>query len=146
MPGIMRALNNISRCQAIYRKKAVDLEDLCTSHYAFVPAVSHNPGLSQEELARELCLDKSTVARALANLEKNGYITRVSNEKDRRQTLVYPTQKMLEICPRVRQVNRAWAERLTAGISPQELEMFYQVLARMEKSAKAIVEEWEENK
>lgn len=144
MPGIMKALNNISRCQAMYRRKAVGLDDLFTSHYAFVLSISHHPGRSQEELARELCLDKSTVARVMAGLEKNGYITRAPNEKDRRQTLVYPTEKMLEACPKVRQASRAWTDRLTAGISPEELEVFHQVLDRMEESAKIIMEELEE--
>lgn len=144
MPGIMRTMNNISRCQAMYRRKAVGLDDLFSSHYAFVLPISHEPGRSQEELARELCLDKSTVARVLACLEKNGYITRAPNQKDRRQTLVYPTEKMLEACPKVRQANRAWSDRLAAGISPEELDVFHRVLERMEKSAKTIIEELEE--
>ena len=144
MPGIMKALNNISRCQAMYRRKAVGLDDLFSSHYAFVLSISRDPGRPQEELARELCLDKSTVARVMACLEKSGYITRAPNEKDRRQTLVYPTEKMLDVCPKVRQANRAWNDRLTAGISPEELEVFHQVLERMEASAKTIIEELEE--
>lgn len=144
MPGIMKALNNISRCQAMYRRKAVGLDDLFTSHYAFVLLISRNPGRSQEELARELCLDKSTVARVMAGLEKNGYITRAPNEKDRRQTLVYPTEKMLEAWPKVKQAGRAWTDRLTAGISPEELDVFHRVLERMEESAKTIMEELEE--
>lgn len=144
MPGIMKALNNISRCQAVYRRKAVGLDDLYSSHYAFVLSISRDPGRPQEELAREICLDKSTVARVLASLEKNGYITRAPNEKNRRQTLVYPTEKMLEVCPKVRQANRAWNDRLTDGISPEELDVFHRVLERMEASAKTIIEELEE--
>ena len=81
MPGIMKTLNNISRCQATYRKKTIAAQDLCPNHYAFVLNICHAPGRSQDELARALCLDKSTVARTLAHLEKHGYITRVPNEK-----------------------------------------------------------------
>ena len=144
MPGTMRILNNISRCQAMYRRRSVGLDDLFPSHYAFVLSISHSPGRSQEELARELCVDKSTVARVLACMEKNGYITRAPNEKDRRQTLVYPTEKMLEACPEIKKANRAWTDRLTAGVSPEELDVFHRVLERMEESAKTIMEELEE--
>ena len=145
MPGTttMKTLNNISRCQAVYRGKKIAAEGLCTNHYAFVLAICFKPGRSQDELAQAICLDKSTVARALAHLEKNGYITRISNEKDRRQTLVYPTEKMLELYPKIQLANKEWNERLTQDISPQELEVFYRVLSRMEQSAKKITEELE---
>lgn len=143
MPGIMKALNNISRCQAVYRKKSVGEADLHPSQYAFVLTISHSPGRSQEELARELCVDKSTVARVLACLEKNGYITRAPNEKDRRQTLVYPTEKMLEVRPKIQQANRAWTARLTRDIPPGDLEIFHRVLERLEQSAKTIMDELE---
>ena len=143
MPRIMKTLNNISRCQAMYRKRTIAAEDLCPNHYVFVSAICHVPGRSQDEIAREICLDKSTVARTLAYMEKQDYITRVPNEKDRRQYLVYPTEKMREICPKVQLANGEWNKRLTEDISPDELEVFHRVLARMEQNAKRIMEELE---
>lgn len=143
MPRIMKTLNNISRCQAMYRKKTIAAQDLCPNHYAFVLAICFEPGRSQDEIASVLCLDKSTVARALAHMEKHGYITRIPNEKDRRQYLVYPTEKMLEIYPKVQLANREWNQRLTEEVSPEDLEVFHKVLARMEQNAKKITEELE---
>lgn len=143
MPKLMKTLNNISRCQAMFREKTVGVEDLCPNHYAFVLSICSQPGRSQEELAREICLDKSTVARALAYLEKHGYITRTPNEKDKRQYLVYPTEKMLDVCPKVRRANREWNQRMVEGISQQELKVFHKVLSQMETSAKKIMEDLE---
>ena len=143
MPGTMKTLNNISRCQAMYRKKTIAAENLCPNHYAFALSICHEPGRSQDELAKALCLDKSTVARTLAHLEKHGYITRIPNEKDKRQYLVHPTEKMLEIYPKVRLANREWNARLTEDISTEELEVFHKVLAQMEQNAKKITEELE---
>ena len=130
MPGIMKTLNNISRCQATYRKKTIAAQDLCPNHYAFVLNICHAPGRSQDELARALCLDKSTVAR-------------VPNEKDRRQYQVHPTEKMLDIYPKVLQANKGWNARLTEDVPPEELEVFHRVLSRMEQNAKKITEELE---
>ena len=78
MPKFMKMLNNISRSQAIYRNFKIAAEDLQSGHYAFVLAICREPGRSQEELAKELCINKSTVARNLNCLEEKGYITRVS--------------------------------------------------------------------
>ncbi|MBQ9985338.1 MAG: MarR family transcriptional regulator [Oscillospiraceae bacterium] len=143
MPKIMKTLNNISRCQSMYREKKVGAKDLYPNHYAFVLVICHTPGRTQEELARELCLDKSTVARALAHLEKCGYITRISNEKDKREYLVYPTEKMETLCGWVRQSNKEWNELMSVGVSADELEIFYGVLSRMEERAKLIMKELE---
>ena len=143
MPAIMKTLNNISRCQAMYRKKTISAENLCPNHYAFVLAICYKPGRSQDELAKALCLDKSTVTRALAHLEKHGYIVRLSNEKDRRQCLVHPTEKMLDIYPKVQHNNEEWNARLTENVSSEELEVFHRVLSMMEQNAKKITDELE---
>lgn len=144
MPRIMKTLNSISRCQALYRSKAVNADDLYPSHYAFVLTVCRYPGRSQEEIAGALCLDKSTVARALACLEKNGYITRTANESDKRQYLVYPTQKMLDVFPEICRANMQWNKCIEEGIPPEELEVFYRVLSKMEQSARKKINEQED--
>lgn len=141
MPRIMKSLNSISRCQATYRSEKLKADGICACHHAFILIISKNPGRSQEELTREICLNKSTVARALNHLENCGYITRTPNPDDKRQFLVYPTDKMLEILPEVRAIAREWNDCIAEGISEEELEIFHSVLNRMEEKAKSIVRE-----
>ena len=146
MSKFMKMLNNISRSQAIYRHSRISAADLQSSHYSFVLAICHSPGCSQEELARELCINKSTVARALTCLEEKGYITRESLPSDRRQFSVHPTQKMLDVLPEVRSASGEWMTLLSEGIPEEELEIFNSVLSRMQKRAGEIIESQEENK
>ena len=146
MSKFMKMLNNISRSQAIYRHSRVSAEDLQSAHYAFVLAICRKPGRSQEELARELCLNKSTVARNLNSLEERGYITREALASDKRQFSVYPTDKMLAVLPEIREASREWMELLSEGISAEELEVFDSVLARMQERAREIIEGQEESK
>lgn len=141
MPFIMKTLNSISRCQATYRNEKVVADGICAAHHAFILIISRNPGFSQEDITREICLNKSTVARTLNHLESYGYIKRTPNPEDKRQILVYPTEKMNEILPQVRAVTREWNELLTRSISKEELEVFHSVLSRLEESAKGIIRE-----
>ncbi len=141
MPRIMKSLNSISRCQATYRSEKLKADGICACHHAFILNISKNPGRSQEELTRELCLNKSTVARTLNHLENCGYITRTPNPDDKRCFLVYPTDKMLGILPEVRAIAKEWNGCISQGISEEELEIFYSVLQRMEIRAKSIVQE-----
>ena len=146
MPKFMKMLNNISRSQSVYRHSKISATDLHSSQYAFVLAICRESGRSQEELAQELCLNKSTVARTLNSLEEKGYITRTSLPNDKRQFSVYPTEKMLAILPEVKNTSIEWMSLLSEGIPQAELEIFNSVLERMQDKAREIIEKQEENK
>ena len=146
MPKFMKMLNNISRSQAIYRHANISFPDLQSGHYAFALAICRNPGCSQEDLARELCINKSTVARNLNCLEEKGYITRTAQPNDKRQFSVHPTEKMLKAIPEIRRVSIEWTSLLSEGIRQEELAVFDSVLERMQTKARKIIEEQEENR
>ena len=146
MPKFMKMLNNISRSQAIFRHSKISASDLHPGHYAFALAICREPGRSQEELARELCINKSTVARNLNCLEEKGYIERKSLPNDRRQFSVYPTEKMLIVLPEIRHASGEWMELLSEGIPADELEIFNSVLEKMQRRAREIIERQEEVK
>lgn len=146
MAKFMKMLNNISRSQAVFRAGRVCTEDLPAGHYAFVLAICREPGRSQEELARELCLNKSTVARSLTYLEEHGYVRREMIPGDKRRLAVHPTEKMLVLHPRVKAASAEWMALLSEGIPREELIVFNSVLERMQARARALVEGQEEGK
>ena len=142
----MKMLNNISRSQAIYRHGKISAGDLQAAHYAFVLSICREPGRSQEELARELCVNKSTVARNLNCLEEKGYISRSPLPNDKRQFSVYPTDKMLAVYPELKRASLEWMNLLSDGIPQEDLEIFNSVLERMQTRAREIIQKQEENK
>lgn len=142
----MKMLNNISRSQAIYRHGKISAADLQSGHYAYVLAICREEGRSQEELAKELCVNKSTVARNLNYLEEKGYISRTPMPSDKRQFSVFPTKKMLSVLPEIKQASSEWMELLSDGIPNDELDIFNSVLKRMQDKAREIIERQEESK
>ena len=146
MSKFMKMLNNISRSQAIYRHEKISADDLQSGHYAFALTICREPGRSQEEIARELCVNKSTVARNLNYLEEHGYISRTSLASDKRQFSVFPTEKMLNILPEIKKASLEWMSLLSEGIPQAELDIFNSVLLRMQTRAREIIESGEENK
>lgn len=139
MTIFMKKLNNISRSQAVFRHSRISVPDLHPAHYAFALTICRHPGRSQEELARELCLNKSTVARALTTLEDRGYVTRASLPSDKRQFSVHPTEKMLSVLPEIKKASMEWTALLSEGIPEDELDVFNSVLERMEIKAREII-------
>ena len=138
MPQTMKSINTIHRCQTIFRSERLGGE-ICGAHHLFVFSICNNPGSSQEELAKKLYLNKSTVARALASLENGGYVRREVNPNDKRQTLVYPTEKMTALLPKARAIAKDWNSLISEGISESELAAFHTVLAKMEENARAVI-------
>ncbi len=146
MIKFMKILNNISRSQALYRHAKISAKDLQSGHYAYALSICREPGRSQEEIAQDLCVNKSTVARNLNYLEEKGYILRKSLPCDKRQFAVYPTEQLLAVLPEIKAASMEWMALLSDGIPQNELEIFEGVLRRMESKAREIIESQEENK
>lgn len=142
MPKFMKSMNIISRCQAAFRSRKLDA-DIGPCHHSLILAICRAPGRSQDELAKDICLNKSTVTRALAQLENLGYVERKPNPADKRQTLVEPTEKMLLILPKVKAVTAEWNSLIAEGISEEDMAVFRSVITKMEANARKITGETE---
>lgn len=146
MSKFMKLLNNISRSQAIYRHSKISAEDLQSGHFAYVLAICREEGRSQEEIAKELCVNKSTVTRNLNYLEENGYIQRKPLPSDKRQFSVFPTEKMQKVLPEIKAASHEWMTLISQGIPQEDLDIFDSVLSRMEEKARELIEKQEDNK
>lgn len=142
MATIIRKMSTISRCINIYRSEKSP-EDLPGIYHGYVFAIYNNPGMPQEWLAKHMFFNKSTVARHLAQLEKAGYIERCISPKDKRELLVYPTEKMNNIYLRIKKITQSWNEIISEEISPEELEAFNNTLDKILKKSIEISEKTE---
>lgn len=79
---------------------------------------------------------KSTVTANLHTLEKNGYITRMSNPDDNRSYLVSLTAKGERLMPVFYEISRMVHERLFSNLDSDEKQMFLTVLEKIEGNAK----------
>ena len=107
MSRIISDLAQTSRCCAYYRSRRLEAFGLNTRQARLLMEVCASPGGSQDTLSRRLCIEKSVVARTMASLEEAGYVERLTCQKDKRVTRLHPTQKALELQPRLQAL---WAE------------------------------------
>ena len=139
MSTIMRSINIISRCGTMYRAEKMQDAEISACHHMYVMTICHHPGISQEQLARHICLNKSNVTRSLATLEEHGFVTRKQSESDKRVTLVYPTQKMLDIYPRVKEVSQEWNDYLSSDLTDEERALFQKTLEKISQRAQSYI-------
>lgn len=146
MSTIMRKVNILTRSEGVYRTDRLDIPELKGWHHSYILAICMNPGLSQDELAKHIAVNKSNVARNLASLEENGYVRREVSSKDRRITNVYPTNKMLDIFPKVKEITMEWNNYLAEDLTPYEFEQFQSILERLTQKAVKYMEGREDAK
>ena len=146
MPTLMRLVNVISRCGAMYRTEKFRDMHLCAPHHSYIFSVCRTPGITQEQLAEHICVDKSNVTRQLAHLEQEGYVERRQSETDKRVVQVYPTEKAREALPVVRETIGQWNEYVTQDLTPDELETLMNAMEKVAVRARQYVRETEASK
>ena len=139
----MGDLLRISRCSATYRARTLQTEDLPPGRHYYINYICRHPGSTQEQIARAVCHDKTTVTRLLGKLEKDGYITREVSPKDARCRLVYPTQKAEQLQPRIHQALHEFMEYTMQGMTPEEQDILSRLLSGMSERARQLLEETE---
>lgn len=124
----------IAQLTRLHRKSlAAEVEELGINYgqISLVMQALSCPGKSQDEISNTLGIDKAATARRLAALERSGFIVRRENIENRRQKLVYPTDKAWNIEERLRTVLEESKERSFRGFTPQEREQAIDMLIRM---------------
>ncbi len=76
-------------------------------------------GVTVNEIARRAHVDKAWVSRSLRALERSGLVTRKSNQKDSRHTVVDLSEKGRSLLEQVRPLAIARESRLLDGIDAQ---------------------------
>lgn len=140
MEPIMRYINRTTRLGTLYRNEKLKKVELKGIHHSYILNICRNPGISQEKLAKLIFVNKSNVARQLAFLEKKGFIYRTPSPTDRRELLVYPTEKAHEARPIVNDTLRYWNEAILEDFTPDEQEMLISAMKKIMDRSKKIVD------
>ena len=135
----MRQISITYRCAMRFRETELADTGLAGCQTPYLTALFRKPGISQEEISRQLNVNKSSVARQLAILEEKGYIRRQSSESDRRLLLVYPTDKALAIKERLYRCYHDWSSYLTKDFTDEEQALLSDLMARIAQRAEDYV-------
>ena len=123
--------NAVDRYLRRYRREYMAPLGLKGIHARLFMAICRTPGCSQDQLAKRMWFDKSTIARQMELLEKKGFITRQPSEKDKRVMCVYPTEQMLAIQPDLKNAMEQWEATLLQDLTEEEKLQLNALLAKV---------------
>lgn len=89
-------------------------------------------GISQQTLAVRTAKDKACLTNLMLNLERKGYVCRHEDPKDRRNKLVYLTEKGEEFHQWIAPVLTAYYERLEQILGTKKLKQTDELLKELQ--------------
>ena len=119
----------------IYIYKELEPYNIGKGQFLFLVTLYKKEGLSQDELAQTLNIDKGTTARAVEKLEKSGYLYRKPKKMNLRTNEIYLTQKAKDFEPQLYSILKRWTDILSTGMAESEIEKAFCILAKMTENA-----------
>ena len=131
MPDLMHHITEIARCAALFRQEELTPLGLKSCHSSYLAVICTSPGITQDQLARRIFINKSNVARQLAILEEDGYVERRQAPDDKRAIQVFPTQKAHDAMPEIIRIFRVWESFVAQDLSEEERKSLAAMLEKM---------------
>ena len=131
MSELTHNITDIARCAAQYRTEELEPLGLKACHGSYVSVICACPGITQDQLARRIFINKSNVARQLAILEEDGYVERRQAPDDKRAIQVFPTQKAHDAMPEIIRIFRVWESFVAQDLTEEERKALAAMLEKM---------------
>lgn len=115
-------------------KKDISKLGIQASQMPFIAELLHHGNddpVTQDELSAALVIDKAATARALDQLERNGFVSRRINPKNRRQKLVTVTEKARMIQGRFYGTLQTASDVFTKDFSREDMKQVLGLMNRM---------------
>lgn len=133
---LIKLTNNIYRCTQTYMDKNLEKFNLTVGTYPYLFVLNKNPGISQNEISRELNVDKAMSARTVSKLIKLGYIRKEENVHDIRAYKLYITEQGKSIIPEIFSIVQEWIDILVKGNSEEKIQIAIEFLESVLENAK----------
>ena len=138
--SIGRWISLLHRYGNVYVNEQLKEFNLGAGQYQFLAVLYQNEGISQDEIAYLLKMDKGTAARAIAKLEKEGYVERKIFIADKRIKKLYLTEKAHAFESKLTSILQEWKDIITEGLSVDEQEYALKLLDKMSKNAEVYLD------
>lgn len=134
--ALIKFVNTISRITQSYTDEAMVKLNLTSGTYPFLLVLYRKEGINQNEISRELNVDKAMSARSIKKLIDLEYIEKKEDEKDSRAYKLYLTEKGRAIVPEIKKEIQQWIKIITKNFSNNEEALLEELLSKVLSNAK----------
>jgi len=131
LESIGRLISCIYRCGQFHIAKKLEFYKIGRGQFSFLMTLYNCDGVNQENIAKNLRMDKSTAARAVQKLMKEGYVIKERDSSDKRAYKVFLTGKAKIIKPKIIKILSEWTETLFSDFTENERKIFTKFLNKI---------------
>ena len=125
----------ILRNHFIFMNRELKHMNLTEGQVPCLIALSHQPGTTQDDLAKMFHIDKGTIARAIQKLEDKALVRRIQDPENRRRYLLYLNKSGEEIIPQILLAERKWENNIFKGFSQEERSQMIEGMRRLAENS-----------
>ena len=130
----------IERTNILYRNNVFSEYGLKGYQANYLLVINKNPGISQEQLTKDMHIDKSNVARGLIKLSESGYIMRIQDTNDLRCILLYPTDIGITLAHKISLIFKKQHDYILQDFDETELAKLMEYLEKLKLRASELLE------
>lgn len=134
------ALEDLLRVYQFRDRDRICCFDVSVSQCYALEGLVRRGGMTLNELAAHLYLDKSTASRVVDALERKGYVARSPHPTDGRALFLEATPQGRELEGRIRESILAEERQLLSDFSPEIRQAMTLLIRRLARAAQAAVE------
>lgn len=134
MIDILREIGMIERALDSIANVEFKQLDLARRQYLYVVRIYEHPGIISEQLSNLIKVDRTTIARAVKKLEKNGFIERKSDPVNKKIKRLYITDKGKEAYSFIIRENKFSNDEALKGFSDEEAQQVHDYLTRIRQN------------
>lgn len=131
----MKQLQNLivrNICMVMNQDKPVSLSLIQSEMIGYI--IQSKQTIYQKDLEKIFKLRRSTISGILKTLERKNLIQKIGSENDARVKKIILTTQAMEFYQRANQHLEQLEQKMLLGISKEELQIFYQVVKKMQQN------------
>ena len=113
--------------------------DLTAAELTYLNFLLEQNGMTQDELAKSLCVDKAAVTRMIQRMEKKGIVQRQMDDSDKRANRIYPTEKAYYYQKIIENVRQKWIRIMDVYMTEEQQKVFEAQVAEIAEKVKKAV-------
>ncbi|CEO32650.1 MarR family transcriptional regulator [[Clostridium] sordellii] len=129
--NLIRSTSLLRKNYANFVNKSLSNSDITLSEFAYLKEVVNCDGIAQDELIRNLSIDKAAATRIAQSLEKKEIIQRIRNENNKRFFNVFLTDKGHEYADFIKQTLSDFYKVLNNEVSSSDMKTFMTIFKKI---------------
>jgi len=135
--NIIKGFGILYRTYLSYISKSLTVINLSFSDSVFLVNIGDKEGISQEEIASFLAIDKAAIARSVKSMEKTGYVRTKRSNTDKRAKELYLTDRGQELYQYMCGLHEEWLRQVLVDFEPDKIKIFTQMIGQISERAKS---------